>query len=114
MRGSLAVDDVELGGVELLVEIGTAVVGDVVEAPRDAHQKPVFGKLRTAVPSVTGRGATQIPYRSGCEVPVFADKFKNGVVRRDHPVRLFTHVVRGIGCYFHMATDYQKIVTTST
>ena len=103
------IDFVKLGRVEFLVEVGTAVVGEAVEAAVDLFEQPVSSELLGAATGMVRRRTSESLDRTGRQVPLLADQLQDPIVGRNHPLGGLSHVVRSCGNCAHILPDVEYL-----
>ena len=104
-------DRSEVARVEFLVEILFAFVGDSIESSMDLIQETVFRQFAASSTGVLPHRASFCFDGGRGEIPIFSNKFEYTVIRRDHPVRLFSHYVRQWRFSTHRITDEMYMAT---
>lgn len=106
-----AFDGIEFAGVEFLVEIGDAILGDAKESFVDTLKQAVFSKLPTSLtsPLTTNIDPSNLAVsRQGDwgHIALFSDYFQNPVIGRlGHPFSGLSHLVFGWVGSTHSNTD---------
>ena len=84
-------DRLEVGGVELLVEVRATLVGEAVEAARDPLDEPVATENSKPVAGVVTNSDPEVADGTGREIPLVPHQLQYLIVDRFHPLRTLSH-----------------------
>lgn len=96
-------DRLELGGVEILVQVIATVVGETVESARDPLDEAVTAEDGEPVTGVVAHGNPEVVDGTRSEVPLVPHQLQDLIVDRLHPVRALSHT-RGSSADPHISS----------
>jgi len=103
-------DRLEVGGVELLVEVRATLVGEAVEAARDPLDEPVATENSKPVAGVVTNSDPEVADGTGREIPLVPHQLQDLIVDRVHPLRTLSHRCGTGGCVHSSSGVYADTI----